>query len=450
MKVTFFGAAEEVTGSCYHVQLSSGEEILIDGGYFQGHEKDLVRNAHEMPVDWNKIKYLVLTHGHLDHCGRVPIFYKQGFRGKILSTAPTRDIAEIVWRDNLGLLTHAKNLANTDPFFTEGDIEACLSAFEIMEYEKPKSIGKATTVMLVDAGHILGSSTVKIIDGGESIVFSGDLGNWPMGNVRPTVHPGAADAVVMETTYGNRIHEDKAKQKQILKQVIGKVVDNKSTLLIPAFAIERSQELLRDLDDMVEGGEIPEIPVFLDSPMAIKVTDLFGKYKKFLNDEVQGQYAAGDDPFSFARFKRTETSQESKDINVVPGPKVIIAGSGMMTGGRVVHHLKRVLPDPKSILLIVGFQVPGTLGREIQDGRGEVNVDGRRLPIRCSIERIGAYSAHADQNQLLEWLGKFNPKPSKLVFTHGDDAAMESFKELVRDRLDIAGQIPNFGESLEI
>lgn len=450
MKITFYGAAGEVTGSCYHVQLSDGTGLLVDGGYFQGHEKDLQRNAQKLPIDWASIKYLILTHGHLDHCGRVPIFFRQGFRGRIIATAPTKDIAEIVWRDNLGLLRFAKNLANTDPFFTEEDIDGSLRLFDIIEYEKTIKLSNNASIILVDAGHILGSASVKISDGGESVVFSGDLGNWPMGVVKPTIHPGATDTVIIETTYGNRLHEDKDLQKQLLKKAIDEVVANKSTLLIPAFAIERSQELLRDFDDMFEDGAVPKIPVFLDSPMAIKVTALFGKYKQFLNSDVQKQYADGDDPFSFDRFKNSHTTQDSKSINIVPGPKIIIAGSGMMTGGRVVHHLKRVLPDPKSVLLIVGYQVPGTLGREVENARGEVTVENRNTPVRCKVEKIGAYSAHADQNQLLAWLGKFSPHPTKVFLTHGDTEAMSDFSKIVHEKLNIEPIIPKFAEVAEV
>lgn len=449
MRITFYGASGEVTGSCYHVQFEDGIEILVDGGYFQGHQDELTRNAKKLPVDWHKISYLILTHGHLDHCGRIPIFYLQGFRGRIIATAPTRDIAEIVWRDNVKLLQTAANLANTAPFYTDREIEECLKLFDIVDYETSAKIGNDLAITLVDAGHILGSATVKIYYKDETLVFSGDLGNWPMGAVRPTVHPGPADWVVMESTYGDRTHEEKSAQKQMLKKVIDKIVSNKSTLLMPAFAIERSQELLRDIDDMVEEKLIPEIPVFLDSPMAISVTDLFKKYKKYLPDDLQSEYAAGGDPFSFPRFKETKTSEESKEINVIPGPKIIIAGSGMMTGGRVHHHLKRVLPHPESILLIVGYQVAGTLGRDIQDGAKEVQIDDRNIPVRCAVEKIEAYSAHADQKQLMEWVEKFNPRPQRIILCHGDDVAIETMSQLIHERFNIKTFAPDYGQTFE-
>lgn len=450
MKITFYGASGEVTGSCYHVEFNDGTQVLVDSGYFQGHQKDLKRNANKLPVDWKKITHLVLTHGHLDHCGRIPVFYHQGFRGKIISTAPTKDIAEIVWQDNLKLLIHAENLSKTDPFFTQEDIDGSLALFQTTEYQKQISLSPKVTVMLVDAGHILGSSTAKFTEGADTLVFSGDLGNWPMGNVKITVHPGAADTVVMEGTYGDRTHEDKAQQKKILKDAISEIIENKSTMLIPAFAIERSQELLRDLDDMFESGELPQVATFLDSPMAIKVTALFGKYRNFLNDEVRRQYEEGDDPYSFKTFKVTETTQDSKEINNVPGPKIVIAGSGMMTGGRVIHHLKRVLPDPRNILLVVGYQAEGTMGREIQSGRRSVEIEGRQVPVRCQQLRIEAYSAHADKNQLLEWLGKFDPHPRNVILTHCDCDASSAFADAIRTKIGVNPQIPKLNETIEV
>lgn len=450
MKITFLGASGEVTGSCYYVEFNDGTKILVDGGYFQGHRDDLARNGEELPVDLTDVKYLILTHGHLDHCGRVPVFYKQGFRGKIIATAPTRDIAEIIWRDNLNLLLHARNLERVDPFFSEDDIEGSLALFEIVNYQETIKLSNNVQATLLDAGHVLGSATVKLIEGSDSIVFSGDLGNWPMGNVQVTVHPGATDAVVMEATYGDRVHENELQQKAILKKAIETIRANKSTLLIPAFAIERSQELLRDLDDLVEEQHMSPVPTFLDSPMAIKITALFPKYKNFLNDYVRQQFEAGDDPYSFKLFEPTQSAQESKEINVFPGPKIIIAGSGMMTGGRVQHHLKRVLPDPRSILLIVGYQAEGTLGREIQSGRKAVYVDDKKVPVRCQIVRIEAYSAHADKNQLFKWFKKFDPTPRNVFITHADPTAATSFADTLRKESRSNVKIAKMNETVAI
>ncbi len=450
MRITFYGAAGEVTGSCSHVVLSSGEEILVDGGYFQGHEKDLVKNASKLPVDWQKISSILLTHAHLDHCGRIPIFYRQGFRGKIYTTAPSAEIAEVIWRDNLHLLETARNLANTDPFYTEKDIESCIKSFEYVEYNKPINLGRDTNIEFYDAGHIVGSASIKLIDNGNTTVFSGDLGNDILGIVDDPENPRSADSVVVESTYGNRVHEDAGGQQRILKTYINKIITNKSTLLIPAFAVERTQELLIDLNDLIESGKVPQIPVYLDSPMAGKVTEITKKYKDFLSDDLRQKMADGDDPFNFNGLVTTETGEDSKKINFAPGPKIIVASSGMMTGGRVVHHLKRVLPDPRNVVLIVGYQVQGTLGREIQDKKPRVDVDGRNVRVRCEVAYTDVYSAHADQKQLLEWLSGFQPEPKNIILTHGDEESVNDFKSLVTARFRSTIYTPGFAEIVSV
>jgi len=450
MRITFFGAVGEVTGSCYHVALQNGEEFLVDGGYFQGHEKDLVRNATKLPVDWQKVKSIFLTHAHLDHCGRIPIFYKQGFRGKIYATAPSAEIAEVIWRDNLHLLETARNLANTDPFYTKEDIEGCIKLFEFAEYNKPIGFGRGVTAEFFDAGHIIGSSSIKFDDSGNAVVFSGDLGNDILGIVDDPEHPRTVDTVVMESTYGNRKHDDTGDQQTILKSYINKIVENKSTLLIPAFAIERTQELLIDINDLVESGKIPPMQIFLDSPMATKVTEITRKHQKFLSEEIRRKIAGGDDPFAFKGLTITENSEDSKKINFAPGPKIIIASSGMMTGGRVVFHLMRVLPDPRSIVLIVGYQVVGTTGRDIQDKKDSVYVDGHNIQVRCSVESTDVYSAHADQSQLLEWLSGYNPQPRNIVLAHGDQEAVTEFKSLITAKFRSTVYTPSLGEIVSL
>ena len=448
MKITFYGAAGEVTGSCYHIVLGDGTELLVDAGFYQ--DDDSMKKNYELPpLEWPKISHIILTHGHLDHCGRLPAYYKSGFRGKIIATPPTKDLASILWQDNARILADHARFDRQEPLYTEENAWAASELFQVADYNQPVKVG-AAQVKLFDAGHILGSASVNLSEGGVSLVVSGDLGNTTNEMVKDTVYPGPADAVIMESTYGDRIHTAAESDQQLLKNIILDVIKRKAALLIPAFAIERSQNLIYDLNDLVESGAVPEVPVFLDSPMAIDVINVFKKHKNYLSEELLQHYGKGDDPFVFNRLKFTDTTEESKQINALPGPKIIIAGSGMMNGGRVVHHLKRILPDPQSTVLIVGYQVEGTVGRHVQNKERTITVDGRRVPLRCQVVKIESYSAHADQTQLLAWLGKFNPKPPQLFLVHGDKIALTGLQGKVKEDMALSARIARYGESFEI
>jgi len=448
MKITFYGAAGEVTGSCYHIVLGDGTELLVDAGFYQ--DDDSMKKNYELPpLEWPKISHIILTHGHLDHCGRLPAYYKSGFRGKIIATPPTKDLASILWQDNARILADHARFDRQEPLYTEENAWAASELFQVADYNQPVKVG-AAQVKLFDAGHILGSASVNLSEGGVSLVVSGDLGNTTNEMVKDTVYPGPADAVIMESTYGDRIHTAAESDQQLLKNIILDVIKRKAALLIPAFAIERSQNLIYDLNDLVESGAVPEVPVFLDSPMAIDVINVFKKHKNYLSEELLQHYGKGDDPFVFNRLKFTDTTEESKQINALPGPKIIIAGSGMMNGGRVVHHLKRILPDPQSTVLIVGYQVEGTVGRHVQNKERTIMVDGRRVPLRCQVVRIESYSAHADQTQLLAWLGKFSPKPPQLYLVHGDQVALTGLQGKIKEDFALSARIARYGESFEI
>lgn len=448
MKLTFYGAAEEVTGSCYHIALQGGGELLVDAGFYQ--DADFMKKNYELPpLDFKKISHIILTHGHLDHCGRLPLYYKQGFRGKIIATPPTKDLARILWLDNARILAEHASQERREPLYGEEDALGAFELFETLEYNQPLTAA-GCEIKLIDAGHIIGSASVKLSEGGDSLVISGDLGNATNEMVDDSVYPGPADMVVMEATYGDRVHEAPSSGQELLKNIILNIIKRRATLLIPAFAIERSQNLIYDLNDLVESAAVPTLPVYLDSPMAIDVLEVFKKHKEYLSDELLSHYKKGDDPFLFSKLQFTDSSEQSKNINVVSGPKIIVAGSGMMNGGRVIHHLKRVLPDPNSTVLIVGYQVEGTLGRKVQNKEKTIVVDGRRVPLRCEVIKIDSYSAHADQSQLLAWLSRFNPKPRQVRLVHGDQIALQAFEGKVAEKLNITAHLARYGETLEV
>ncbi len=421
---------------------------MVDAGFYQD-AGFMSKNYKLPPLDWNKISHIVLTHGHLDHCGRLPAYYKEGFRGKIIATPPTKDLARILWLDNARILAEHANIERQEPLYSEDDALGAMELFETHDYGQPLSV-EGSEIVLIDAGHIIGSASVKISEAGAAVVFSGDLGNSTNEMVDDSVYPGPADAVIMESTYGDRTHEAPPNGQDLLKNIILDIIKRRATLLIPAFAIERSQNLIYDLNDLVESGKVPALPVFLDSPMAIDVIEVFKKHKQYLSDELLGHYKKGDDPFLFSKLQLTESSIESKKINIMPGPKVIVAGSGMMNGGRVIHHLKRVLPDANSTVLIVGYQVDGTLGRRVQNKERTIVVDGRRVPLRCEVIKIETYSAHADQTQLLGWLGRFSPKPSQVRLVHGDQISLHAFEQMVAEKLGITARPARYGETLEV
>ncbi len=315
-------------------------------------------------------------------------------------------------------------------------------------YGQETKVAPGVTVVFHDAGHILGSSFIEIWADGKSIVFSGDLGNRNVPIMRPTERLPAADAVVIEATYGGQKHEDPRERSEKLQRVILETVKQGGTVLIPAFALERTQELLYELNHLVEHNHIPRLPIFLDSPLAIKATEVFRRYEQYYNRKAACIVDCGDDFFSFPGLQVTRTREESKRINDAPQPKIIIAGSGMMNGGRILHHLKRVLPDNKSTVLVIGYQAAGTLGRRIYDGESIVRIHGDKIHVRCRVVAIGAYSAHADQDKLLEWLRVGMPK--QVFVSHADRPVADGFTQRVAKDLLLPVRSAAPGETYEI
>ena len=435
MKIKFLGASGTVTGSCYVLTGDSGQSILIDLGMFQGTPAIEKYNYEPFEYDCKLLSGAILTHAHLDHCGRLPILLTYGFSGRIHMTPATRDLTE------LSLLDSAK-IARSDnkEFLYDEELAArTIQKFETVQYRTPFQIGDFT-VTFRDDGHILGSASLEIVDrtavgNYRKIVFSGDLGNTPEDLLHETEFIDTADAVVIESTYGDRLHP-KADPSDALRSEINAVETSDGTLLIPTFSLDRTQELLHLIKHLKKSGEVKnETPVYMDSPMAQKATLYYMKYSKLFNPHIQDDFKFGS-PFDFPELVIIDNWKESQAIHNSKGAKVIIAGSGMMTGGRILGHAAHYLPMPSTRLFIVGYQGDETLGRNLLEGDRNIIIDDNEISVKATVSFTESMSSHADQKQLLNWLSHI--KDVKKVFvTHGEDNARSIFAEKIYKELGI-------------
>jgi len=431
MKLSFHGGARTVTGANYLLQTGK-TKILIDCGLIQGCNFCEKQNWEPFPYNPAEIEAVLITHSHIDHIGRLPKLYKDGFRGTIYSTPPCREAGELALFDSDHILAQEAERFKKPILYSEEDVNGLTKLWRGIEYYKDIKV-QGLKINFYNAGHILGSASILVEDGQTNVVFSGDLGNSPaplLGNKDPLP---AADYCLIESVYGDRRHEASRKRREILEDVIEETVKAGGVLIIPAFAMERTQELLKELNDLIEGGRIPPLPVFLDSPLAIKLTAVYKKYQSYLKEPAD---------FDFPGLKMTLTTAESKAINDVPPPKIIIAGSGMSHGGRILHHEKRYLSDPKSTLLVIGYQADGSLGRQLLDGAKTVNIHSEEITVHCRIKNIPGYSAHADQPQLLNWLKPRRRRLKKVFVVQGEEAASNILAQKIKDELAVASAVP--------
>ncbi len=462
MQISFHGADREVTGSCHLVECA-GKSILIDCGLFQGKRELDEDNGDDFDFDAAAIDFLLLTHAHLDHCGRIPLLTRRGFQGEIITTAATRELARLVMLDAAHLQEEeeryqARRKARNKPYREHVALYTVLDALNSTErFGRTASYGKALQLApgiratFFDAGHILGSASVylELEEGGRqrSVLFSGDLGNADrplLGNPAP---PGGADVVVMETTYGNRNHKPLEPSVRELYEAINEALERGGNVIIPTFALERAQELLFYLREGVEGGQLPRsLQVFLDSPMAISATEIFGHHPECYDAEVAGMFRDGQDPFALPGLHFTRETAESMALNQISSGAVILAGSGMCTGGRVVHHLRHNLGRRESSVVFVGYAAHGTLARRIIDGARHVRIYGHDIPVRATIYTINGFSAHADQAELLAWHRRAG-SPARTFLVHGEEDVMEVFAGLLRDT---EVEIPVFGQRFDL
>ncbi len=443
MKIQFLGAAGGVTGSCY-LLITDTQSVLIDCGMFQGADDKNQINYAELPFDVRNLNAVFLTHAHLDHCGRLPLLIKQGFVGKVYATEATATIAQIVLHDSArlaqeNLLEHA--------LYTDREVELICSSMEMVTYGNPVTVGDLTATFR-DAGHILGASSIEFLNQktGEIIVFSGDLGNTPQRLIKPTELIKKADFVIMESTYGSNSHPTEDVEG-IFQREINEIEQNDGVLLIPSFSIERAQEVLYIIGHLLRDGKIKDTTnVYLDSPMAIEVTGLYKQFPELLDKE----FAAEVKDFNFDNFRFTENGQQSRAIYKDSGAKIIIAGSGMMNGGRILHHLKNYASFKSTRILIVGYQAEDTLGREIEEGAKVIEIDDEKIPINATITKIETLSSHADLPRLLNWLKNIEGV-KKVFLTHGEEESRQALAQKIKSELGINNvQTPSKDEIIEL
>lgn len=460
MRVIPYGGAKRVTGSCFYVEVRD-VRLLIDCGMFQGEDEE--KNYEPFPFDPKKIDYLVLTHAHIDHCGRIPLLVKEGFKGKIICTEPTAKLSRLMLLDASKVMyenykTLLKKLARTgrvprEPLYEEYDVLEAMEFFKIrLPYNKDYRLSKGVVLRLRDAGHILGSAFVELDiyedKKPKRVIFSGDLGNKNKPIVQDPESPSPADYVFIESTYGDRNHKSFEESKQELLEAIRYTIGRGGNLIIPSYALERAQEILYVLREFYEEGKLPKCQIFLDSPLAISITKLFTSHPEFYDRDTYEVFLEKN-PFELPNLIYTKDVEESKAINSISSGAIIIAGSGMLNGGRVLHHLKYNLWREECSIVFVGYQPKGTLGRKIIEGAQTVRIFSEEINVRAKVFTINGFSSHADQRGLLEWLS-YTQRPQKVFLIHGEEEKMKVFGEAIRAELGLSWHIPEEGEVIDL
>ena len=456
MRLTFCGAAGTVTGSCHLVEVD-GLRILLDCGLFQGEHGPY--NRRPFPFDPKSIDVVLLSHAHLDHCGRLPLLVREGFTGRIVCTPPTSEIAKLMLTDSAHLqvddaayrVRKARRRGETaEPaLYDVGDVLRCADRFRPLPgYEEVLKLNDRVSCAFHDAGHILGSAVIELQTANGTVVFSGDLGNRHQPIVNDPTEPPAADVLLVESTYGNRDHRSMTDTVGEFRHAVETVLARGGNLLIPSFALERAQEVLYELFLLWKSGELPRCRVFLDSPLAISTTRVFERYPEYFDEEGRALFRSRPDPFHFTPLRYAQTTDESKAINAASSGNVIIAGSGMCTGGRILHHLRHNLWRDDCGVLFVGYQAAGTLGRRIVGGADRVRVFGEDVAVAADLWTVNGLSSHADRSILLHWIER--ARPGHLVLVHGEEEVMAAFADRIRADLMLEPHVAVLNQTIEI
>ncbi len=473
MKITFLGAARTVTGSNFLVE-GAGKKFLVDCGMWQGKAEQEMENDQEFEFNPTDIDFVLLTHAHIDHSGRIPKLYKEGFRNKVYAHKATCDLCALMLPDSGHIQETESEWKNrkrmrrgekpVPPIYTAEEAAKCLEIFEAVQYDKIIEITPEIHVRFNDAGHMLGSSIIELWvreDGKETkTVFTGDLGNNDIPLLSPLTMIEDTDYLVMESTYGSRLHVKNEQKAEIFLNVVSETLDNGGTVVIPSFAVGRTQEILYELNKLKEEKEDEEFirkykilmktPVYVDSPLAISATEVFSDNMDLFDEETKEEMAKGDNPLEFPGLQFTKTADESKALNEDPKPSIIISASGMCEVGRIKHHLKHNLWNPKSTILFVGYQAPGTLGYNIVNGAKTVKIFGEEIAVNARIEYIEGYSGHADQELLMNFIYSFIKKPKHIFLVHGEPESQDILRDKIEGETGLGVTIPEFGETYEV
>ncbi|MCE5228761.1 MBL fold metallo-hydrolase [bacterium] len=468
IEMLFSGAAHETTGS-RHLLMVNGRQILLDCGLYQGHRKDTFERNLNFPFEPQRLNSVILSHAHIDHSGNLPNLTRQGFHGPIYCTPATEDLCRVMLRDSayiqerdaewmtkLNRKRQRNGNGKAEPLYTIEDAENCMEQFESIPYHRQFSIDQDIQCFFYDAGHILGSASVVLdIRRGEEmnrLVFSGDIGRADLPLLRDPEIPHNVDWLIMESTYGGRLHKNIDYAKEELRSTVERVAARGGKIIVPSFSVERTQEIIYYLNQLTDEGRLAPIPVYVDSPLAVNVTEVFRLHPECFDEEARKWIMEDKDPFGFYRLTYVRTAEESKNLNNIRFPCMIISASGMCEAGRIRHHLANSISDPKNAIVFVGYQAEGTLGRSIVERKEEVNIFGEPYRVRAEIVTLNSFSAHADQNDLVNYakLVKESSKLRKVFLVHGETDGLNALAGRLRDELALDVVIPDRGEKIEL
>jgi metallo-beta-lactamase family protein len=464
MNITFFGAAREVTGSRHLLEVG-GKKILLDCGLVQGRREEAEKKNRTFPFDVNEIDAVIVSHAHIDHSGNLPGLVRAGYTGPIHCTRATAGLLSIMLMDSAFIQEkdihfvnkrhRRRNEPTKEPLYTEKDAEKAINMLTAQFYGKPFSVVPGVTATFKDAGHILGSA-LTILDLEENgtrhrLCYSGDLGRPHLPIIRDPETVAGVDSLIMESTYGNRLHESTEDIPDLMEDLLNRAHARGGKIIIPSFAIGRTQEIVSALKELFESGRVPEMPVYVDSPLAVNATDIFKEHEECFDEETLTLLRdEKTDPFGFRLMRYVRSVDESKSLNKKPGPMIIISASGMCEAGRILHHLRNNIENPDTLVLMVGFQAAHTLGRRLIDGPEEVKIFGEPHPLRAEVKVMDAFSAHADKNELVNWVEGLEDKPKKIFIVHGEETQALSFSETLQEAGHTQVVVPELGQTHQL